>query len=1041
VASLVAGAGLAAGVAYLAWRVVTFGGAPWWLGVPTLAVEVIGWLATAVTVWALRGRPVLPDPPVATRSHATRSHAARSHAARSHAARSHAVAPTGDATGTVEIVVRCLDERGPASTAALRATLLSARPIAPVVVVDRVACPERAALAAEHGARYVTTDAHDLDGTVAAAGWVDAPCFVLLDAGDVAHPGIVGALAPFLDDPTVAVVQGMVTTADQGHAVGSGHSAEHGTGGRHDLEFERAALHPSLGARGLAPFTGSGALVRTDALRDLDTVESSSPMVRADVTVSLFLGGWRIVAPAGPPLVVVGTMSSPAEVEEERAREASAARHVLLGPRGAWRPNRLTPSQRLALTATAVRPLAGIRRSVVVVLLLGALLAGRLPFTPDPVVLGLTWVPWFVLSAWGLHLLSGGRLRPGDRVRWSMRMLGASWRGALAPDGRPDPAEHVIGGVFGLHHGVMAAAAVGAISVVIGMRALSDRVTHTLAGMPLDHIAVLLVVALWLLAGSLDALRVLAHRVQMRRATRVASSLPSTFADGPALVVDLTPFGAGVLADQEVGAGSEQRLDVVVPTASGVVSAVLPATVRNARRELGGDRRYGVEFGAVESYVADALVEYCMVQPALEALGVAAGDRVPTGARPVTVLDDGPDQPRRLGLRAAALVAVAGAIAAAVPGSEAAAGPPGGRVSGVVAVAGVDAPVTSDMATSGTATSGTATSDSLPGPAGAVVVVVCSIDAGADAEWGTSDDRFGPATSVVVGVDGRWELSVDGRVCWAAAAPPPGLMVAGETSAPESPTTPVALDLRPGAGHRVEFVRQAPAADAAAPAGGDDPGTTVVVDDVVWFDADGDGTLDAGEAPAAGVTLTLIDDLGVVRGSDVSGPDGSFRIEALSGRTHRLVATNLPDGWVTPDVLGRSAPFVLVTGTDVNLAVGLVPVDAARTSFPALGPLDATGDGAGGRLVVAPDGSGGPDGSGAAVVGGAPGSEVVAPRLLAEPTDAALGSEGRGGSPVWTWVVVALGTLIGLSVLAGSLRPRRVRRLVQSASSPDFAIK
>ena len=82
------------------------------------------------------------------------------------------------------------------------------------------------------------------------------------------------------------------------------------------------------------------------------------------------------------------------------------------------------------------------------------------------------------------------------------------------------------------------------------------------------------------------------------------------------------------------------------------------------------------------------------------------------------------------------------------------------------------------------------------------------------------------------------------------------------------------------------------------------------------------------------------------------------------GQIARVFATNLPDGWVTTDVLGRSAPFALVAGTDVNLAVGLVPVDAIRTTSAALGPIDAAGGDDGARLVIAPS-------------GGAPGTEVA----------------------------------------------------------------
>ena len=1030
---------VAFGVVYLGWRATsTLGGAPWWMAIPTLLVETMGLLAVSVTCWALWRRPEVAAPIPAGTTGISEHDAA---------------AP--EPLDTVA-VVRCTGQ----TPAALRATLIACRPIAPVLVVDVDARPEIAALAVEHGVRYLATDPDDVDGLRLAAASVDAGAILLLEAGDIAHPAVLRSLLPWFDEPSVAVVQGPVEASN-------GESAEHGAIGRHDKQFERRALVPALGARGLAPFTGSGALLRTAAIRSVALVESSPQMVQADLTSALFAAGWQIAAPGGRPLVAVAPIVSPAEVENVRACEASAARHLLLGDHGAWRPNQLSFAQRAALTAQAVRPLAGVRRGVIVALLLGALLSGRLPFDAAPLGFAVLWAPWFVLAAVALWLLSGRELRPGDRVRWSMRMLGASWRGVMAPDGRPDPAEHVLGSAFGLHHGVASAGAVASISVVIGMRALSDRVTHTLAAMPMNQTAALLVVALWSLAGGLDALRILARRAQSRRATRIASSLPSTFADRAALVVDLTPLGAGVLGDVDLAVGSNQRLDVVVPTASGVISAAVPVTVRNVRVDFSGERRYGVEFGALEPYVADALTEYCVVQPALELLGATAGatvgstagsiDPSTAGARPVVVLDDQPVLPRRMGLRAAALVAVAGAMASAVPTAEASA--PGGRVQGSVTVrtldvvdpgdvgapdggVAVDEPVvpgtpstggtvvvapspTLDLPTPVSPT--TADSESAPstapavpasagsGVAGTVIVVVCATSAGDDGSWGTSDDTYGSPVSTVVAADGSWSLDVDGTACWAAIAPPAGFMVPGETSELESPTSPRPVDV--GGGSRlVELVPVSTANDDASGASSDDAGddaagaddgsaadlddpSAVTIDDVVWADLDGDGVVGEDETRVGGVTVTLVDAAGVAVGADQTDDEGRFSFTGETGVAYRLVVSNLPTGLIAPDVFGRSPEFVLQTGTDVNLAIGLVPAGVAA--------------------VAAVDG-----GSGDAGVSGAGGSTVTT-RLLAEPEASALAPTSDDGSPFAGWLVVMLATLIGVSVLAGSLRPGR----------------
>jgi SdrD B-like domain/Glycosyl transferase family group 2 len=1028
------------GVVYLGWRgSSTLSDVPWWLGVPTLAVEAAGVFAVSVTCWAVWRRPDAAAPLPAAASAGPAGVDGR-----------RAVPEPLD----TEIVVRCTGQ----TPAALRATLIACRPIAPLLVVDVDARPEIAALAVEHGARYLATDPDDIDGLALAASSTSAGAMFLLEAGDVAHPSVLRSLLPWFDEPSVAVVQGPVEASN-------GESAEHGAIGRHDKQFERRSLVPSLGARGLAPFTGTGALLRTGAIRSVSLVQSSPQMVQADLTSSLFAAGWQIAAPGGRPLVAAAPIVSPAEVEDVRAREASAARHLLLGDHGAWRLNQLSFGQRASLTAQAVRPLAGVRRGVIVALLLGALLAGRLPFDAEPLGFAVLWAPWFVLAAVSLWLLSGGELRPGDRVRWSMRMLGASWRGVVALDGRPDPAEHVLGNAFGLHHGVASAGAVAAISVVIGMRALSDRVTHTLAAMPTDQTAALLVAALWSLGGGLDALRILARRAQSRRATRIASSLPSTFADRAALVVDLTPLGAGVLGDVDLAVGSHQQLDVVVPTASGVISAAVPVIVRNVRVDFSGERRYGVEFGALEPYVADALTEYCVVQPALDLLGRLGGfggfgsigtavgsgiDPATAGARPMVVLDDHPVLPRRMGLRAAALVAVAGAMASAVPTAEASA--PGGRVQGSVtastfdgigvssneldgdveAVA-VDEPMvprstveavvpvapspTLDIATTVAnvptiptgATGATTPTNGVPpgdpgvggsGIAGTVVVVVCSTDSGADGAWGTSDDTYGGPISTEVAADGTWSLDVDGTACWAAIAPPVGFMVAGETGELESPASPQPVAVG-GVGRQLELVPVAaagtdPTTDAAeGTTGGATEADAVTIDDVVWADLDGDGVVGDDETRVGGVTVTLVDGDGVAIGADVTDDEGRFAFEGRAAVPYQLIVSNLPAGLVAPDVFGRSAEFVLETGTDVNLAIGLLSASPLQAGG---GPVTISGD----------------DG---------PGTTTV--RLLAEPTASALAPTPDDGSPFAGWLVVMLATLIGVSVLAGSLRPGR----------------
>ena len=916
-ARLASGAGLVAGGAYLLWRATTtLSSAPLWLAAPTFAVEVVAYLSVAVLTWAL-WRPPREFAPVESAS---------------------VSASPGDLS--VEVAVRCQGQ----GIDRLRATLLSTIPLAPVTVVDLEGRADVSALCAELGVAVVGLDPDDLDGTVTASRAAMADAMLLLDAGDVPHPHILQRLVPWLADPSVAVVQGMVTRWL-------------------DHDVEHRSLAPALGARGTAMFAGSGALCRPGTIATVATGETSSPMVHAHITAALLGAGWRIVAPGGAPVVASAPITVPGQVELARACEASAARHLVFGHDGALRGRGLGVDERLAMLAMSIRPLAGVRRSVVVMILCASLLSGHLPFYPAWQGMAFLWAPWMLLSSAGLWLLSHGAMRPGDRLRWSMRMLGASWRGLLSPNGRLDPAKPVLADAFGLAHGGAPAAAVASLSVVIGLRALSDRVTHTLQVIPLDQLVPLLGLSLWTLAGALDALRILARRAQHRRAPRVVSSLPSTLGDRASLVIDLTPFGAGVMTEAEVAIGSRQVLDVVVPTASGCVSASMTVVVRNIRSDFSGERHVGVEFGEVESYVADALVEYCIVQPALEVLGGVPVDPSVADLRPVVVSEAQSIGPRRLGLRAAALVAVMGAMVSAVPPrAEASASNSSRSIEGSVVL-----------------------DDGSIRPApGALASVVCSLDAGADGRLGTDDDRYDGPVSVATTDDGTFGLPTGGAACWWWVTPSLGAMVRGETSDQESSASPRAVDPAQPTLDPVRLVVASPSTVGASAA-------EVEVADVVWVDLDGDGAVGADEPRMADATVALLDRTGSVHGTTRTDAQGRFQFLAVPEGRYRLAVSNLSEPGVVPsDPTGVGPSFVVAAGIDTGPSIGLRPAGSA----PA-----ATADA---------------------------GTDLPSPPPAAVAVDGGGGGSGSGTN-VAALLLVLLAALIGLSVVLGSVSPIRLQ--------------
>jgi len=782
--------GLVATLCYLIWRVgFSMHDTELWLSLPTLLVEVVGFLGAVALTWALWPLP-----------------------ARYRAGGGATVATVAEA---VDVVLR-VDRQ---SAHEVRATLLalqSVQHVNGVVLVDLSARPVLAALATEFQAVYAATDTADHNGLRVMLAAVSTSQFLLLDAGDIPTGDIVERLIADFADSRVAVVQGLgVSLAED--------SAEHGPNGRHELLFERNALNPALGCRGSAAWLGTGSMVRIDALRDLHFDTTSALEAHWLAGTALLAAGWRVTAPGDVPVVAQRVAESEQAVSEDRLQRARAARHMVFGSAGVLRSRSFTPTQRLAVVAWAVRPLSGLRRVVFLVLLGSAILAGEVPFHASATVLAYGWLPAFAYTTLGLALLSGWTLRPGDRTRWSLHSIGAACRSLRSAHDRPVRRAPIIA-LPSPQYGAGLVIAVVALSFILVLRGVSDRLTHTLGVMPQSSLMALLIVTLWTLGISLDLLQVLARRAQLRRTARVVSSLPATLGERAVSIVDLTALGAGLISQTGVDVNERLLLDSTIPTRSGVTTMHVPCIVRNVSRRADGDFRIGVEFGDVNDATANAFAEFCTIEPAWERLGALPSSR-PVSAQLLTYLDEPETEPTtgRMAVRLVSLLALVGAVASSAPATVDASAPLNHRVSGVVVAvakpaldpttglpidATTSAPDPPDDATTSApdpmasattvpdtivvdtsvfttvvettlelniSTTTVASQASIGEPApvpGAVVVAVCSTDAGLDGSWGTHDDAYGATVSAITNSDGTYQLELVGEACWATVAPP-----------------------------------------------------------------------------------------------------------------------------------------------------------------------------------------------------------------------------------------------------------------------------
>lgn len=180
--------------------------------------------------------------------------------------------------------------------------------------------------------------------------------------------------------------------------------------------------------------------------------------------------------------------------------------------------------------------LEGPRRLVLVLALILGLLLGQAPLPVPPLVPLVAEAIGLVATSVGLVVVSRGRLRLGDRTRWSYSSIGE----VLA-------AEDLEG--FAPRRWVGAVATVAVMSVAIGLRGMSDRWTHGLAPMGDDERVLTMLLAISAVGGALFTLRTIQSPVvadTTNRSRRLEERTARQSAIGATVLVGLIGLLAGV---------------------------------------------------------------------------------------------------------------------------------------------------------------------------------------------------------------------------------------------------------------------------------------------------------------------------------------------------------------------------------------------------------------------------------------------------------------------------------------------------------------
>lgn len=571
--------------AYLAWRIgFTINLSAWWVALPLLALEVhnaVGLVMFTVALWDVDAGP--------------------------------RVGPRHTTDLRIAVLISTYDEPEDVILPTIAAAV-ALQPAHETWVLDDGRRPSVRRLAAELGARYLTRP----DNKNAKAGnlnhaleSIEADLVAVLDADHIAQPCFLRNTLGYFDDPGVALVQ---TPQDFYNL----DSFEHQARGGAKLFNEQAIFYRVIAAAknrwGAAFWCGTGAVVRTKALRSVGGVAIGTVTEDIHTTIRLHRQGWKTVY--HNEVLARGIAARTAsEYLLQRRRWATGAMQVLRSERPLTGPG-LTFGQRLGYAATLWAWFDSWRSLGYLLLPVVVIATGGVPIRASIVVFGPLFLSVLAVQFVALRLLARGHYPPVLSILFELlrmpavlagtlalvrdrsRAFQVTPKGAAAAQGRPRGAVPTL--TVGLL-GLSAAALVWFALTVVGLT-------------PLDYGEPGVVVsACAFLAGNATLLAAAARRVRQlrfaperRAGIRLPVLLQGTVDGVPCALLDLSLTGARVVADET----DEARLGDEVTLSMGPAGSTIRLRCVVRRHTATGylrESELGVEFSGGQSEVLGRL--------------------------------------------------------------------------------------------------------------------------------------------------------------------------------------------------------------------------------------------------------------------------------------------------------------------------------------------------------------------------------------------------------------------------------------------------
>jgi cellulose synthase (UDP-forming) len=562
---------LTASVAYLGWRVTsTIALDVWWVSIPLVVLEIHATMGLALFAFSLWDVDVRPD-----------------------------VKPVLRPKGRVSVLIPTYNEGIEVLMPTVAAALAMRLPHE-TWVLDDGNRPEVERLAKDLGARYLTRPDHHhakAGNLNHALGLIDADFIAVLDADHVAAPDFLVHTLGYFDDPRVAIVQ---TPQDFYNQESFEHDANGAGDGRyHEQVLFYRVLQPGKNRWGAAFWCGTGAVVRTVALREVGGVATDTITEDIHTTIRLHRRGWKTVY--HNEVLARGLAAGDADTYQlQRHRWGTGAMQVLK-VENPFVIGGLTVTQRLAYAATLLGWFDAWRSLGYLIIPMVVLATGAVPITADPVTFSLAFGATFILQQIALRVLSRGCHRPiltlvFELVRMTPNLLATltllSHRRArfqVTPKGRMGDGRRPTKAPV-LLRAVSLASVVAAAWFTLSVLGL----TPVHYGVPWAAYASFgwLVVNLSLVVLAIRRVRSMRFAPERRSSVRFETSRPGSLGGAPVEVLDLSLTGARVELVTSTPGTPKDELRLDLPG----LNVALDVVVRSRLPAPDGRAVLGLEF-------------------------------------------------------------------------------------------------------------------------------------------------------------------------------------------------------------------------------------------------------------------------------------------------------------------------------------------------------------------------------------------------------------------------------------------------------------